>query len=116
MLFDPGHEFMDVQLQLYGPKILPSGDSSPTPNSPADPAPMDGFLCSVIYKARQDKVEEKDAFRIMECFQPGQVTVLSALAREFALFNFWYSSLPGADLAQPLFRARSHLRRSHRQP
>jgi hypothetical protein len=26
MPFDPGHEFMDVQLQLYGPKNLPSSN------------------------------------------------------------------------------------------
>lgn len=95
MPFDPGHEFMDVQLQLYGPKNLPSFDLPPTPNSPADPAPMNGFLCSAIYATQQQKVDEKDALRIMECFQPGQVTVLSALIREFTLFNFWHSSLPG---------------------
>ncbi|MGD1075044.1 MAG: alkaline phosphatase family protein [Thermodesulfovibrionales bacterium] len=91
MPFDPAHEFMDVQLQLYGPKSLPTSELSRTPNSPTDPAPMNGFLCSAIHTAQQ----EKDAFRIMECFQPGQATVLSALIQEFALFNFWHSSLPG---------------------
>jgi len=91
MPFDPGHEFTDVQFQLYGPKNLSSANSSPTPNSPTDPAPMNGFLFSALHTAQQ----EKDALRIMECFQPGQVTVLSALIREFALFNFWHSSLPG---------------------
>jgi phospholipase C len=95
MPFDPGHECMDVQLQLYGPKSLPSSNLPSLPNSPTDPAPMDGFLCSAIYQTQQQKVDEKGALRIMECFQPGQVTVLSALIQEFALFNFWHSSLPG---------------------
>ncbi len=95
MPFDPGHEFMDVQLQLYGPKNPSFAASSPTPNSPTEPALMNGFLCSAISNAKQQKVVEKDALRIMECFQPEQVTVLSALIREFALFNFWHSSLPG---------------------
>jgi phospholipase C len=95
MPFDPGHEFMDVQLQLYGPKNPPASASSPTPITPNDPAPMNGFLCSAIYNAQQQKVDEKDAFRIMECFQPAQVMVLSALVQEFTLFNFWHSSLPG---------------------
>ena len=95
MPFDPGHEFMDVQLELYGLKNQPSSASSPTPNSPNNRAPMNGFLCSAIYNAQQQKVDEKEALRIMECFQPGQVTVLTALIQEFALFNFWHSSLPG---------------------
>ncbi len=95
MPFDPGHEFMDVQLQLYGPKNPPPSSSSSTPNSPTEPAQMNGFLCSAIYNAQQQKVDAKDASRIMECFQPGQVTVLSALIQEFTLFNFWHSSLPG---------------------
>lgn len=95
MTFDPGHEFMDVQLQLYGPKNPLSSASSPTPNSPTNLAPMNGFLCSAIYNAQQQKVDGKDALRIMECFQPSQVTVLSALIQEFTLFNFWHSSLPG---------------------
>ena len=95
MPFDPGHEFMDVQLQLYGAKNAPSSDPSPTPNPPIDPAPMSGFLCCASYKAREEKVEGKEALRIMECFEPEQVPVLSALIREFAVFNFWHSSLPG---------------------
>ena len=31
----------------------------------------------------------------MECFAPGSVPCIMTLAQEFALFNFWYSSLPG---------------------
>jgi phospholipase C len=31
----------------------------------------------------------------MECFAVGQVPYITALAQEFALFNFWHSSLPG---------------------
>jgi phospholipase C len=31
----------------------------------------------------------------MQCFHPEKLPVLSALAQEFALFNFWHSSLPG---------------------
>ena len=36
-----------------------------------------------------------DGFRVMECFNPGQVPCIMTLAQQFALFNFWYSSLPG---------------------
>ena len=90
MPFDPPHEFCDVQRQLYGPG--PSdGDCS---NPPVDPAPMSGFLyCG--NQAAADKQVPSQGFRVLECFAPGRVPCLTALAQEFALFNFWYSSLPG---------------------
>jgi phospholipase C len=83
MPFDPGHEFDDVQIQLYGPN-----------HEPTSPAPMTGFIASAKNGAQQAKVAA-DAPRIMECFQPDQTPVLSALAAEFAVFNYWHSSLPG---------------------
>jgi phospholipase C len=88
--FDPGHEFEDVQMQLYGP----NGTPPPTANPPTDPAPMSGFVCCAARAATAAGVPGA-AQRIMECFMPSQVTVLSALARQFALMNFWHSSLPG---------------------
>lgn len=90
MSFDPGHEFDDVQLQLYGPNKNPPPVSNPV----SDPAPMVGFVRSASSAARQANVLS-EAVRIMECFQPDQLRVISALAQEFSLFNFWHSSLPG---------------------
>jgi phospholipase C len=91
MTFDPGHEFYDVQIQLYGP--LPGADPSlpPLANPPRDPASMTGFIAS----ATQAVDHPGDEKLVMQCFQPDQLPVLSTLAAEFALFNFWYSSLPG---------------------
>lgn len=91
MTFDPGHEFYDVQIQLYGP--LPNTDPSlpPIANLPSTPAPMTGFISS----ATQAVDFAGDENLVMQCFQPDQLPVLSTLANEFALFNFWYSSLPG---------------------
>jgi phospholipase C len=90
MPYDPGHEFEDVQIQLYGPAKNPP----PAANPPDDPASMSGFINSASHAAQAAEVPS-DAPRIMECFQPDQVLVMSTLAREFALFNFWHSSLPG---------------------
>lgn len=90
MPFDPNHEFEDVEFQLYGPNRA----QPPAPNPPSNPAAMNGFLYSAAAAARGADVPG-EAYRVMECFQPDQVTVISTLAREFALFNFWYSSLPG---------------------
>jgi len=91
MTFDPGHEFYDVQVQLYGPLKDMDQSLPPIANPPRDPAPMTGFIAS----ARQAVDYSGDENLVMECFQPDQLPVLSTLAAEFALFNFWYSSLPG---------------------
>jgi len=87
MLFDPGHEFIDVQIQLYG-------RAAGAPRAPAartDPAPMNGFVGSATATA----ATAVDAACVMQCFQPEQLTVLSALARQYAIFNYWHSSMPG---------------------
>lgn len=76
--FDPSHEFPEVQVQLYGP-----GQGVGT--TPA----MSGFICSSVSaggpRARQ----------VMECFQPDQLPVLTALARAYGIVNYWYSPMPG---------------------
>jgi phospholipase C len=91
MTFDPGHEFHDVQLQLYGPMQGTDPELPPIANTPSNPAPMTGF----IFSATQAVTFPGDENLVMGCFQPDQLPVLSALAQEFAFFNFWYSSLPG---------------------
>jgi len=91
MRFDPGHEYYDVQVQLYGPTKNTAPDLPPIANLPTEPAPMLGFVSS----AAEAVDYAGDENLIMECFQPDQLPVLSTLANEFALFNFWYSSVPG---------------------
>src|ERR1700722_12315427 len=91
MRFDPGHEYYDVQIQLYGPLANTAPDLPPIANPPHQPAPMTGVIAS----ATQGVDYKGDENLVMECFQPDQLPILTALANEFALFNFWYSSLPG---------------------
>ena len=55
---------------------------------------MNGFLNTANTAATAAGVPA-DGFRVMEFFKPSQLSVMSALAQEFALFNYWYSSLPG---------------------
>ena len=90
MPFDPGHEFEDIQMQLYGS----NGATPPAPNPPANPAPMTGFVASA-YPAAQKAGVPQDRVGVMEYFPPDSLSVLATLARQFALFNFWHSSLPG---------------------
>jgi phospholipase C len=89
MPYDPDHEFEDIQYQLDPNAGLPG----------VDPDPMDGFVGS----AKKAAPTPDDATRVMECFQPDQVPVLTTLAREFALFNFWHSSLPGPTFPNRFF-------------
>jgi phospholipase C len=91
MPFDPGHEFHDVQLQLYGPMPNPAPNLPPPANAPTSPAAMSGF----VFSAAQAADFPGDADLVMQCFQPDQLPVLSTLAQQFAMFNFWYASLPG---------------------
>jgi phospholipase C len=91
MPFDPGHEYYDVQLQLFGPQKPADPSLPPIANPPCDPAPMTGFVASAT-KAVEFSGDET---LVMECFQPDQLPVLATLASEFAMFNFWHSSLPG---------------------
>jgi phospholipase C len=86
MPFDPGHEFDDVQVQLYGPQ-----------RTPVNAAPMSGFVCDAVTPPTPGVPQQTaaDAARVMEYFTPAQVPVMAALVQEFALFNGWFSSLPG---------------------
>ena len=54
MPFDPGHEFLDVQRQLFGPQNLPPSASPSAPNAPVDPAPMNGFLS--VQSTRHERI------------------------------------------------------------
>lgn len=87
MPFDPGHEFEDVQIQLYGRAA--SADRKPAART--DPAPMSGFVFSAEAAAKS----RSNAGVVMQCFHPEKLPVLTTLATEFALFNYWHSSLPG---------------------
>ena len=91
MTFDPGHEYYDVKIQLYGPLKDTDPSLPPIANPACDPAPMTGFIAS----ATQAVDYSGDENLVMGCFQPDQLPVLTTLAAEFAMFNFWYSSLPG---------------------
>jgi phospholipase C len=87
MSFDPGHEFEDVQIQLYGRAATADRKAAPR----TFPAPMSGF----VYSAENAVKVPSDAGLVMQCFHPEKLPILTALATEFALFNFWHSSLPG---------------------
>jgi phospholipase C len=81
---DAGHQFGDTNVQLFfnpaGPPVAPGEQ----PNS--------GFVQS--YR-EQKHVTPDTASRIMSCFVPSDVPALAGLAREFAICDQWFSSVPG---------------------
>ncbi len=77
MPHDPGHEFTDVKEQLCG-----AGGDYPAINN-------SGFVTNY-----NDHFHDNPA-EIMKCYSPDQLPVLTTLARELAVCDHWYSSMPG---------------------
>ena len=85
---DPDHHFPGVDLQIFG------GDTS------ANRVPtMQGFIKSYFSQQRDVQHSQK----IMYYFTPQKLPVLSTLAREFAVFNRWFSSIPGPTICNRAF-------------
>ncbi|MFL6447111.1 MAG: alkaline phosphatase family protein [Bryobacteraceae bacterium] len=80
--YDPGHNFPEVNLQLFD---NPAGP-------PATSVPNGGFILSY---SQQPHVTPGIADTIMKCMAPTTIPVLSTLAAEFAICDAWYSSVPG---------------------
>jgi len=85
---DPDHHFPAVHKQLF------YGTAGP----PAIPA-MQGFVQS--YWDQQQNV--KHSRNIMYYFAPKDLPVLTTLATKFAVFNGWFSSIPGPTICNRAF-------------
>src|SRR2546423_5789487 len=85
---DPDHHFPGVNLQLY------DGTTGP----PATPA-MQGFIKS-YFEQRRDR---DHSHKIMYYFPPERIPILTTLARSYAVFNGWFSSIPGPTLCNRAF-------------
>lgn len=92
---DPGHEFADVTLQLFGQRTVP-----------APPVPLNnGFVGSYAGRPGDDgrPVGATGGRTIMQCLDPNLVPVLSALARNFVVCDRWFASVPGPTWPNRLF-------------
>src|SRR4051812_14611532 len=85
---DPDHHFPGVDLQIFG------GDPSPgrSPN-------MQGFIKSYATQG----VSVKASHAIMKYFARKNVPVITTLATEYAVFNGWFSSIPGPTICNRAF-------------
>lgn len=95
---DPGHEFPDVVEQLTGTFL---GDKTPLSNGTYPPLTGTGFESSFMRTAGTKANANPD--EILSCFPPDKLPVLNALAREFAVCDSWYSSMPGPTLPNRFF-------------
>jgi phospholipase C len=86
---DPDHHFPGVDLQIFGG----------APPGPGRPANMQGFIKS--YATQGTDVNASHA--IMSYFPPDQLPVLTKLATEYAVFNGWFSSIPGPTICNRAF-------------
>jgi phospholipase C len=85
-IIDPGHDFTDVYMQMYG---VPYGTPATQPN-------MSGF-------AQSYEQQGGNPADIMRCFQPSQLPALAALARQYVICDQWFSSVPGPTLPNRAF-------------
>lgn len=85
---DPDHHFPGVDRQIF------DGDTSA-----ARQPTMNGFVKS-YFEQRRHVARSR---RIMFYFKPDMVPVITTLATEFALFNAWFSSIPGPTLCNRAF-------------
>lgn len=87
----PGHEWEDVLFQLTG---------SSTAYSPATGYPS---IDNSGYVQNYADTGSPTPERVMKCFSPEQLPVLNALAREFAVCDQWFSSVPGPTFPNRFF-------------
>jgi phospholipase C len=85
---DPDHHFEGVDLQLFDGNMAPDRVAT-----------MKGFVKS-YFNIRRDV---KHSRQIMYFYKPERLPVLTTLATEFALFNGWFSSIPGPTLCNRAF-------------
>ena len=86
---DPSHDFEDVVEQMFGTR-------TPAPGQQPD---MSGFVRN--YERFAGSREK--AARIMRCFDPPNLPVLTRLAQEYAVCDRWFASIPGPTLPNRVF-------------
>ena len=86
---DPDHHFPGVDLQIFGG----------APQGAGRTANMQGFIKS--YATQGTSISDSHA--IMSYFPTKSLPVLTTLATEYAVFNGWFSSIPGPTICNRAF-------------
>jgi phospholipase C len=96
MVVDPSHEFDDVLSQLCGP------NAKYTSGSPYPPITNSGYMANYATACLHAK-QQRDVSEILQCYDPSQLPVLNALAKEFAVCDNWHASIPGPTWPNRMF-------------
>jgi phospholipase C len=111
---DPGEDYPHVNTQIFNPDN-PLAYNVPAYNLPSPvPAPrMNGFVTDyiqnyVMSEYPGDPTSSPEEFYqtykyIMESYDPADLSVLSGLAREFAVFDHWFCSVPSETICNRNF-------------
>lgn len=81
---DPHEQFRYMNYQLFGTE---------TPEAGTEPR-MNGFIVDYADAIKESQSKGVTAKTIMQCYAPDQVPVLSALAKNYAICDRWFASLP----------------------
>jgi phospholipase C len=85
---DPGHDLINVNVQIFG-------NQQGIPDGPL----MQGFVRD--YALVSNDVAHGN--KIMKCFNERSLPVLSTLARQYAVCDHWFSSVPGPTIPNRMF-------------
>ena len=101
---DPGHDFGPTLTALCGDKAHLYDESS----GAYPPINNSGFVLNYSQSYKTDilggpEQRVQDPTRVMHCFGSDQLPVLNQLAREFAVCDQWFSSMPGPTEPNRLF-------------
>ena len=86
---DPGHSFGHVKLQIYGTNAV----------QPGQQPDMSGFVKSY----QRVTGSPAKAKRIMNCFKPDKLPILTTLARQFAVCDRWFCAVPGPTFPNRIY-------------
>ncbi|CAG8527576.1 12282_t:CDS:2 [Ambispora gerdemannii] len=94
---DPGHSIPDTYEQITG---IQGGD----PRTPITGVPpMSGFLQNFRRVTGASKTDVARLKHVMDAFKPTDLPVTYELAKNFALFDGWYASVPGPTTPNRLY-------------
>lgn len=111
----PGEEYPHVNTQLFGiidppgNRGTPAGQMAAPYNAPAGPGQrptMGGFVADYISAFTAERGRQPayaEYAQIMTGYTPGQMPVISALARGFATFDHWFCEVPSQTFANRSF-------------
>lgn len=91
---DPGEGYRDATYQLYGTYVV----DDVYPPEPTGLGYVNNYQAAMLFGTYSFQDAPTDPREIITCFTPDQTPVLSALAKEFAVCDEWFCSVPSQTL------------------